>query len=142
MCDIGVKIFMFGIWNGNVWEFYDMVFDFKNEMCYILDMFEEFEVLVCWVLYEGMLCFFYCRFKYLRMIINCEWNFIWKKLILMFVDRIKNIFVVKFCIFVIMYFKCICIYIYNVYIYGLYCIFIKIYMVNMKKIYMNNLYVF
>lgn len=72
LCDIGVKIFMFGIWNGNVWEFYDMVFDFKNEMCYILDMFEEFEVLVCWVLYEGMLCFFYCRFKYLRMLINCE----------------------------------------------------------------------
>lgn len=63
---------MFGIWNGNVREFYDMVFDFKNEMCYILDMFEEFEVLVCWVLYEGMLSFFYCRFKYLRMLINCE----------------------------------------------------------------------
>lgn len=60
----------------------------------------------------------------------------------MFVDRNKNIFVVKFCIFVIMYFKCICIYIYNVYLYGLYCIFIKIYMMNMENIYMYNLYVF
>lgn len=97
--------------------------------------FVGFCMKVCYV-------FFYCRFKYLRMLINCEWNFIWKKLILMFVDRNKNIFVVKFCIFVIMYFKCICIYIYNVYIYGLYCIFIKIYMVNMENIYMNNLYVF
>lgn len=59
----------------------------------------------------------------------------------MLVDRIKNTFAVKSCIFVFMHFKCTCTYTYNVHIHGLYCISIKIYMANMKKTYMNNSHV-
>lgn len=59
----------------------------------------------------------------------------------MLVDRIKNTFAVKSRIFVIMHFKCTCTYTYNVHIHGLYCISIKIYMVNMENTYMNNSHV-
>lgn len=59
----------------------------------------------------------------------------------MLVDRIKNTFAVKSRIFVIMHFKCTCTYTYNVHIHRLYCISIKIYMVNMENTYMNNSHV-
>lgn len=35
-----------------------MASDPKNETCYILDTFEEFEALARRALHEGMLCFF------------------------------------------------------------------------------------
>ncbi|CAG5134438.1 unnamed protein product, partial [Candidula unifasciata] len=41
----GVKIFTFGIRDGFVWELEDMASEPKNETCYILDSFEEFEAL-------------------------------------------------------------------------------------------------
>ncbi|XP_012938062.1 sushi, von Willebrand factor type A, EGF and pentraxin domain-containing protein 1 [Aplysia californica] len=41
----GVKIFTFGIRDGFVWELQDMASEPKNETCYILDSFEEFEAL-------------------------------------------------------------------------------------------------
>lgn len=39
----GVKIFTFGIRDGFVWELRSMASEPKNETCYILDSFEEFE---------------------------------------------------------------------------------------------------
>ncbi|KAK7100185.1 sushi, von Willebrand factor type A, EGF and pentraxin domain-containing protein 1-like isoform X2 [Littorina saxatilis] len=41
----GVKIFTFGIRNGNVRELWEMASDPRNETCYVLDSFEEFEAL-------------------------------------------------------------------------------------------------
>ncbi|XP_055886163.1 sushi, von Willebrand factor type A, EGF and pentraxin domain-containing protein 1-like [Biomphalaria glabrata] len=41
----GVKIFTFGIRDGFVWELQEMASEPKNETCYILDSFEEFEAL-------------------------------------------------------------------------------------------------
>lgn len=51
--DNGVKIFTFGIRNGNVRELLDMASDPKNETSYILDSFEEFEALARRALHEG-----------------------------------------------------------------------------------------
>ncbi|XP_021351273.1 sushi, von Willebrand factor type A, EGF and pentraxin domain-containing protein 1-like [Mizuhopecten yessoensis] len=50
----GVKIFTFGIRNGNVHELYDMASEPKNETCYILDTFEEFESLARRALHEDL----------------------------------------------------------------------------------------
>jgi CUB/sushi domain-containing protein len=52
--DLGVKVFTFGIRNGNVRELFDMSSEPKNETCYILDSFEEFEALARRALHEGM----------------------------------------------------------------------------------------
>ena len=49
----GVKVYTFGIQNGNVRELYDMASEPKNESCYILDSFEEFEALAKRALHEG-----------------------------------------------------------------------------------------
>ena len=49
----GVKIFTFGIENGNIIELQDMASDPKNETCYILDSFPEFEALARRALHEG-----------------------------------------------------------------------------------------
>ena len=51
----GVKVYTFGIQNGNVRELYDMASEPKNESCYILDSFEEFEALARRALHEGKL---------------------------------------------------------------------------------------
>ncbi|XP_052776199.1 sushi, von Willebrand factor type A, EGF and pentraxin domain-containing protein 1-like isoform X1 [Mya arenaria] len=50
----GVKIFTFGIQNGNVFELYDMASTPKNESTYILDSFEEFESLANRALHEDL----------------------------------------------------------------------------------------
>ena len=49
----GVKIYTFGIQNGNVRELYDMASEPKNESCYILDSFKELEALSRRALHEG-----------------------------------------------------------------------------------------
>lgn len=51
--DSGVKIFTFGIANGNKDELWDMSSEPKNETSYILDSFEEFESLARRALHEG-----------------------------------------------------------------------------------------
>ena len=69
--DNGVKIFTFGIRNGNVRELLDMASDPKNETSYILDSFEEFEALARRALHEGkglpwvllIPIFFFCPFR-------------------------------------------------------------------------------
>lgn len=50
----GVKIFTVGIAKGNKEELWDMSSEPKNETCYILDSFEEFESLARRALHEGM----------------------------------------------------------------------------------------
>ncbi|XP_052257236.1 sushi, von Willebrand factor type A, EGF and pentraxin domain-containing protein 1-like isoform X1 [Dreissena polymorpha] len=50
----GVKIFTFGIQNGNIVELYDMASAPKNESTYILDSFEEFESLANRALHEDL----------------------------------------------------------------------------------------
>ncbi|KAK3090083.1 hypothetical protein FSP39_009008 [Pinctada imbricata] len=50
----GVKMFTFGIRNGNVLELQDMASEPKNETCYILDSFEEFEALARRALHEDL----------------------------------------------------------------------------------------
>ncbi|XP_061166124.1 sushi, von Willebrand factor type A, EGF and pentraxin domain-containing protein 1-like [Saccostrea echinata] len=52
--DKGVKIFTFGIRNGNVRELVDMASEPKNETSYILDSFEEFEALARRALHEDL----------------------------------------------------------------------------------------
>lgn len=49
----GVTIFTFGIRDGFVWELQDMASHPKNETCYILDSFEEFEALAKRALHAG-----------------------------------------------------------------------------------------
>jgi len=51
----GVEIFTFGIQNGNVKELWAMSSEPKDEHCYILDSFEEFEALARRALHEGTL---------------------------------------------------------------------------------------
>jgi CUB/sushi domain-containing protein len=53
----GIKIFTFGIQNGNVRELYDFASHPKNESTYILDSFEEFDSLAKRALHEGTLIF-------------------------------------------------------------------------------------
>ncbi|XP_045583570.2 sushi, von Willebrand factor type A, EGF and pentraxin domain-containing protein 1 isoform X3 [Procambarus clarkii] len=50
----GVRIFTFGIRNGNVKELYDMASEPKEEHSYILDSFEEFEALARRALHEDL----------------------------------------------------------------------------------------
>ena len=52
----GVKIFTFGIRNGNVRELWEMASEPRNETCYVLDSFEEFEALARRALHSGQ-CF-------------------------------------------------------------------------------------
>lgn len=49
----GVKIFTFGIKDGFVWELQEMASEPKNETCYILESFEEFEALAKRALHAG-----------------------------------------------------------------------------------------
>ena len=70
----GIKIFTFGIKNGNVRELYDMASHPKNESTYILDSFEEFEALAKRALHEGktvldyVVCFLYVILRHNIMI--------------------------------------------------------------------------
>lgn len=51
--DFGVEIFTFGIWQGNIRELNDMASAPKDEHCYLLHSFEEFEALARRALHEG-----------------------------------------------------------------------------------------
>lgn len=51
--DFGVEIFTFGIWQGNIRELNDMASSPKEEHCYLLHSFEEFEALARRALHEG-----------------------------------------------------------------------------------------
>ena len=51
--DFGVEIFTFGIWQGNIRELNDMASIPKEEHCYLLHSFEEFEALARRALHEG-----------------------------------------------------------------------------------------
>ena len=50
---LGVELFTFGIRNGNVKELEAMASDPKDEHCFIVDSFEEFEALARRALHEG-----------------------------------------------------------------------------------------
>lgn len=52
--DFGVEIFTFGIWQGNIRELNDMASHPKEEHCYLLHSFVEFEALARRALHEGI----------------------------------------------------------------------------------------
>uniref|UniRef100_A0A8C4N059 Sushi, von Willebrand factor type A, EGF and pentraxin domain-containing protein 1 n=1 Tax=Equus asinus asinus TaxID=83772 RepID=A0A8C4N059_EQUAS len=52
--DFGVEIFTFGIWQGNIRELNDMASTPKEEHCYLLHSFEEFEALARRALHEDL----------------------------------------------------------------------------------------
>nr|XP_045229548.1 sushi, von Willebrand factor type A, EGF and pentraxin domain-containing protein 1 [Macaca fascicularis] len=52
--DSGVEIFTFGIWQGNIRELNDMASAPKEEHCYLLHSFEEFEALARRALHEDL----------------------------------------------------------------------------------------
>lgn len=52
--DFGVEIFTFGIWQGNIRELNDMASAPKDEHCYLLHSFEEFEALARRALHEDL----------------------------------------------------------------------------------------
>ncbi|KAF4019587.1 hypothetical protein G4228_011363 [Cervus hanglu yarkandensis] len=52
--DFGVEIFTFGIWQGNIRELNDMASIPKEEHCYLLHSFEEFEALARRALHEDL----------------------------------------------------------------------------------------
>ncbi|XP_075416413.1 sushi, von Willebrand factor type A, EGF and pentraxin domain-containing protein 1 isoform X2 [Tenrec ecaudatus] len=52
--DLGVEIFTFGIWQGNVRELNDMASTPKEEHCYLLHSFTEFEALARRALHEDL----------------------------------------------------------------------------------------
>lgn len=54
--DFGVEIFTFGIWQGNIRELNDMASHPKDEHCYLLHSFAEFEALARRALHEGIAC--------------------------------------------------------------------------------------
>lgn len=51
--DVGVEVFSFGIRDGYIPELLQMASDKKDEHCYILDSFAEFEALARRALHEG-----------------------------------------------------------------------------------------
>ncbi|XP_076997754.1 sushi, von Willebrand factor type A, EGF and pentraxin domain-containing protein 1 isoform X2 [Tamandua tetradactyla] len=53
--EFGVEIFTFGIWQGNIRELKDMASTPKEEHCYLLHSFEEFEALARRALHEDLL---------------------------------------------------------------------------------------
>ncbi|KAM9329386.1 sushi, von Willebrand factor type A, EGF and pentraxin domain-containing protein 1 [Gastrophryne carolinensis] len=52
--DFGVEIFTFGIWQGNIRELNDMASQPKDEHCYLLHSFAEFEALARRALHEDL----------------------------------------------------------------------------------------
>ncbi|XP_029470754.1 sushi, von Willebrand factor type A, EGF and pentraxin domain-containing protein 1 [Rhinatrema bivittatum] len=52
--DLGVEIFTFGIWQGNIRELHDMASHPKEEHCYLLHSFAEFEALARRALHEDL----------------------------------------------------------------------------------------
>ncbi|XP_069487009.1 sushi, von Willebrand factor type A, EGF and pentraxin domain-containing protein 1 isoform X2 [Ambystoma mexicanum] len=52
--DLGVEIFTFGIWQGNIRELHDMASHPKEEHCYLLHNFAEFEALARRALHEDL----------------------------------------------------------------------------------------
>ncbi|MEE6459030.1 hypothetical protein FKM82_000515 [Ascaphus truei] len=52
--DLGVEIFTFGIWQGNIRELNDMASNPKEEHCYLLHSFAEFEALARRALHEDL----------------------------------------------------------------------------------------
>ncbi|KAG9328736.1 hypothetical protein JZ751_010850, partial [Albula glossodonta] len=52
--DLGVEIFTFGIWQGNIRELNDMASQPKEEHCYLLHNFAEFEALARRALHEDL----------------------------------------------------------------------------------------
>lgn len=50
----GVEIFTLGIWQGNIRELHDMASPPKEQHCYLVHNFEEFEALARHALHEGM----------------------------------------------------------------------------------------
>ena len=51
----GVEIFTLGIWQGNIRELHDMASSPKDQHCYLVHNFEEFEALARYALHEGEL---------------------------------------------------------------------------------------
>lgn len=49
----GVKIFTLGIWQGNIRELHDMASYPKDQHCYFVHNFDEFEALARRALHEG-----------------------------------------------------------------------------------------
>ena len=49
----GVEIFTLGIWQGNIRELHDMASQPKDQHCYLVHDFEEFEALARRALHEG-----------------------------------------------------------------------------------------
>ncbi|XP_073447245.1 sushi, von Willebrand factor type A, EGF and pentraxin domain-containing protein 1 isoform X2 [Aquarana catesbeiana] len=52
--ELGVEIFTFGIWQGNIRELHDMASQPKEEHCYLLHSFAEFEALARRALHEDL----------------------------------------------------------------------------------------
>ncbi|XP_053558647.1 sushi, von Willebrand factor type A, EGF and pentraxin domain-containing protein 1 [Bombina bombina] len=52
--DLGVEIFTVGIWQGNIRELHDMASPPKEEHCYLLNSFAEFEALARHALHEDL----------------------------------------------------------------------------------------
>lgn len=52
--EFGVEIFTFGIWQGNTRELNDMASHPKEDHCYLLHSFTEFEALARRALHEGI----------------------------------------------------------------------------------------
>lgn len=52
--ELGVEIFTFGIWQGNIRELNDMASHPKEDHCYLLHSFAEFEALARRALHEGI----------------------------------------------------------------------------------------
>lgn len=49
----GVEIFTLGIWQGNIKELHDMASQPKDQHCYLVHNFAEFEALARHALHEG-----------------------------------------------------------------------------------------
>uniref|UniRef100_A0A4W3I336 Sushi, von Willebrand factor type A, EGF and pentraxin domain containing 1 n=1 Tax=Callorhinchus milii TaxID=7868 RepID=A0A4W3I336_CALMI len=70
--DLGVEIFTFGIWQGNIRELQDMASHPKEEHCYILHSFAEFEALARRALHEDLPSGNYIQEDIFRCAFLCE----------------------------------------------------------------------
>lgn len=72
--EFGVEIFTFGIWQGNIRELNDMASHPKEEHCYLLHSFAEFEALARRALHEGNLIYFPVSFPIKQNALDSPWT--------------------------------------------------------------------
>lgn len=68
----GVEIFTLGIWQGNIRELHDMASHPKDQHCYLVHNFAEFEALARRALHEGLYSEWIGPFSHTVTVYDCD----------------------------------------------------------------------